>query len=81
MDVQANAFLQHMVRNIVGMLLEVGRGERSTCWSKELLENRDRTAGAITAPANGLFFVKANYPADFGLPESALGPIFLQPYP
>lgn len=80
-DVQANAFLQHMVRNIVGMLLEVGRGGRPPGWARELLQGRDRTAGAVTAPANGLYLVKVNYPAELQLPDSALGPIFLQPYP
>jgi len=79
-DVQANAFLQHMVRNIVGMLLEVGRGMQLPDWGRELLISRDRTAGAITAPAQGLYFVKADYPTEFGLPESDLGPIFLQPF-
>jgi tRNA pseudouridine38-40 synthase len=80
-DVQANAFLQHMVRNIVGMLLEVGRGLRHSDWGRELLSSCDRTAGAVTAPARGLYFAKANYPADYGLPSGPLGPIFLQPYP
>jgi len=80
-DVQANAFLQHMVRNIAGMLLEVGFGAQPASWAQELLENRDRTAGAVTAPARGLFFVKANYPARYDLPDSTLSPIFLQPYP
>jgi tRNA pseudouridine38-40 synthase len=80
-DVQANAFLQHMVRNMVGMLLEVGRGLRHPDWAGEVLTSRDRTTGAVTAPARGLYFARANYPADYGLPQSALGPIFLQPYP
>ena len=80
-DVQANAFLQHMVRTMVGMLLEVGRGVESTDWAKELLQSRDRTAGAKTAPPNGLYFVRANYSAEYNLPESSLGPIFLQHYP
>ncbi|MBT8147563.1 MAG: tRNA pseudouridine(38-40) synthase TruA [Gammaproteobacteria bacterium] len=80
-DIKANAFLQHMVRNIVGALLEVGRGTESAGWVKELLESRDRTAGAVTAPANGLYFVRAGFPAEYDLPESTLGPIFLQPYP
>ena len=80
-DVQANAFLQHMVRNIVGMLLQVGRGDAPVGWSKELLEGRDRTAGPVTAPSNGLYFVRANYPAKYGFPDSELGPLFLQPYP
>lgn len=80
-DIQANAFLQHMVRNIVGMLLEVGKGAREPDWAGELLSGRDRTAGAMTAPAHGLYLVRASYPGQFNLPESSLGPLFLQPYP
>lgn len=52
--VTANAFLQHMVRNIVGMLVAVGRGDRSPGWARELLDGRDRTAGGVAAPAHGL---------------------------
>ncbi len=80
-DVQANAFLQHMVRNIVGMLFEVGHGKRSPDWAAELLRGRDRTAGPVTAPPQGLYLVKVCYPQRFGLPETSLGPLFLQPYP
>lgn len=80
-DVQANAFLQHMVRNIVGMLLEVGKGTQAPGWAGELLRSRDRTAGAMTASPAGLYLVRACYPEPFALPESELGPIFLQPYP
>lgn len=80
-DIQANAFLQHMVRNIVGMLLEVGRGARPALWSLELLRGRDRRLAAKTAPADGLYLVRADYPVAFSLPDSSLGPVFLQPYP
>ncbi|MEX2132247.1 MAG: tRNA pseudouridine(38-40) synthase TruA [Pseudohongiellaceae bacterium] len=80
-DIQANAFLQHMVRNIVGMLLEVGTGRRPAEWSRELLEGRDRKLGAVTAPPDGLYLVKVTYPEAFALPELPLGPMFLQPYP
>ncbi|MBL4820491.1 MAG: tRNA pseudouridine(38-40) synthase TruA [Gammaproteobacteria bacterium] len=80
-DIQANAFLQHMVRNIVGMLLEVGRGERGPNWAGELLQSRDRTAGGVTAPAAGLYLVQVTYPEEYGLPQVELGPSFLRPYP
>ena len=66
--IQANAFLHHMVRNIVGSLLAVGRGERSATWLAELLALRDRAQAAPTAPAGGLVFVGPLYPARFGLP-------------
>lgn len=67
-EVQANAFLHHMVRNIVGSLLPIGRGERPVDWMAELLEGRDRSVAGPTAVADGLFFVGPRYPARFGLP-------------
>ena len=60
-DVEANAFLYHMVRNIVGTLLKVGAGERSPDWVKEVLAKKDRRAGGITVPACGLYLVKVEY--------------------
>ena len=67
-SVQANAFLHHMVRNIVGSLLVVGRGERPPGWICELLDGRDRTQAGPTAPAAGLLFVGPLYPPQWGLP-------------
>jgi len=67
-DVQANAFLHHMVRNIVGSLIEVGRGDRPESWIGELLAGRDRTVAGPTAPAEGLVFLGPSYPAEWGLP-------------
>lgn len=73
-EVQANAFLHHMVRNIVGSLLMVGRGEQPEQWIAELLAGRDRTRAGPTAPSNGLVFLGPRYPAEtvsrFGLPAS-----------
>jgi tRNA pseudouridine38-40 synthase len=68
-DVQANAFLHHMVRNIVGSLVEVGAGARPQAWIGELLAARDRTLAGPTAPPQGLVFNGPLYPARFGLPE------------
>lgn len=68
-EVQANAFLHHMVRNIVGSLLMVGRGEKPESWIAELLQGRDRTVAGPTAPPDGLVFVSPLYPAEWGLPE------------
>ena len=62
-EVQANAFLHHMVRNIVGSLLLVGRGERPREWMGELLAGRDRTVAGPTAPPTGLVFLGPLYPA------------------
>jgi len=65
----ANGFLHHMVRNIVGVLSAIGRGEAEVAWVEELLAIRDRTRGGVTAPPQGLYFVRADYPAAFGLPQ------------
>lgn len=74
-EVQANAFLHHMVRNIVGSLLVVGRGEQPEGWIAQLLAGRDRTVAGPTAPAGGLVFLGPRYPADIasrlGLPAHA----------
>ncbi|MFT4198697.1 MAG: tRNA pseudouridine(38-40) synthase TruA [Pseudoxanthomonas sp.] len=67
-DVQANAFVHHMVRNIVGSLLMVGSGERPEGWIAEVLALRDRTRAGPTAPPQGLVFVGPLYDARWGLP-------------
>ena len=67
-EVEANAFLHHMVRNIVGSLLPVGRGDMPASWLGELLAGRDRERAGPTAPASGLSFVGPRYPAAWGLP-------------
>lgn len=72
-ELQANAFLHHMVRNIVGTLLPIGRGEEPEDWAATLLAGRDRTVAGPTAPAGGLVFLGPRYPAEAGLPaESTL---------
>lgn len=75
LEIQANAFLQHMVRNIVGALLEIGRGEREVVWMQELLLARDRRRGGVTAPPSGLYFLGVEYPAIFDLPDSHSAPL------
>lgn len=67
-EVQANAFLHHMVRNFVGSLLLVGRGEHPEPWVGELLAGRDRIVAGPTAPSNGLVFLGPRYPAEWSLP-------------
>lgn len=69
-EVQANAFLHHMVRNLVGSLLLIGKGEQPVHWMKTLLDGRDRTVAGPTAPAEGLMFLGALYPPEWGLPEA-----------
>ena len=69
-DVSANAFLHHMIRNIVGALVDVGNGRRPRDWPAELLQAADRTRGAATFAADGLYFTGADYDARFGLPPT-----------
>ena len=76
-DIQANAFLHHMVRNIVGTLIAVGRGRCASGWVGELLALKDRTRASDTAPAAGLYLVAVNYPPRFDLQTGAPGPVFL----
>ena len=67
----ANAFLHHMVRNIVGLLMAVGRGRAEPAWAREVLASRDRTLSAATAPADGLYLWHVRYAEGFALPEPA----------
>ncbi|HEC17199.1 MAG TPA: tRNA pseudouridine(38-40) synthase TruA [Sedimenticola sp.] len=68
-DVSANAFLHHMVRNIAGVLMAIGRGDEPVTWSREVLERRDRTQGGVTAPPEGLYLMRVGYPDQFRIPE------------
>jgi len=72
LEVSANGFLYHMVRNIAGSLLKIGSGERPVEWLAELLDLRDREQAAPTASPEGLYFVGARYPEEFDLPTSGL---------
>ena len=76
-EVSANAFVLHMVRNIIGSLMEVGFGRRDPSWIAELLRGKDRRKSAATASPKGLYLVDVCYPEYFGLPLSSGGPIFL----
>lgn len=77
LDIRANAFLQHMVRNIVGALLVVGRGEQPPEWIEELLQAKDRTRAGIAAAADGLYLVQVDYPDRFELPCTSRIPLLL----
>ncbi len=68
-DIEANAFLHHMVRNIAGVLMAIGAGERPVDWATEVLEHRDRTLGGVTAPPSGLYLTGVSYPEQFHLPQ------------
>jgi tRNA pseudouridine38-40 synthase len=74
-EVAANAFLHHMVRNLAGLLIDVGTGDAAPAWAAEVLESRDRRRGAMTAPPDGLYLRAIRYPPAFRLPEAdAHGP-------
>ena len=68
-DIEANAFLHHMVRNIAGVLMAIGAGEHDVDWTRQILETRDRTQGGITASPHGLYLVDVDYAPDYDLPR------------
>ncbi|VAX13068.1 tRNA pseudouridine(38-40) synthase, partial [hydrothermal vent metagenome] len=76
LDICANAFLHHMVRNIAGVLMSIGAGEKPTDWAKTVLEHQDRKKGGMTAAAAGLYLVRVEYDAEFDLPAAALLPCY-----
>jgi tRNA pseudouridine38-40 synthase len=77
-DVTANAFLYHMVRNIAGSLTAVGIGALSVDDFRSVLIGRDRAAAGDTAPAEGLYLVQVRYPDAFALPSTPEGPTLLE---
>ena len=68
LDIMANAFLQHMVRNISGTLVAIGSGEEDVAWAERVLAGRDRTQAGMAAPPHGLTLVRVLYPEAFGIP-------------
>lgn len=74
-EIQANAFLHHMVRNIVGVIIRIGRGLKEPEWMQELLLIKDRKQAAETAPASGLYLIRVEYPSPYIFPESSLNQI------
>lgn len=76
-DIRANAFLHHMVRNIAGVLMTIGAGEREPRWAREVLESRIRRTGGVTAHPFGLYLVQVEYRDEFELPHRYIGPHFL----
>lgn len=76
-DLEANAFLHHMVRNIVGSLLLVGAGLRDASWFFDVFEGKDRTVAGDTAAAAGLYLVGVTYPERFSIPLVGNVPAFI----
>jgi tRNA pseudouridine38-40 synthase len=66
-DVTANAFLHHMVRNIAGVLIAIGCGDQPLNWVSALLAARDRRVGGVTAAPQGLYLVGVRYAPEFDL--------------
>ena len=76
LDVYANAFLHHMVRNIAGVLIWIGRGKEPPSWMLEVLAARDRRHFGVTAPSEGLYLLGVDYPESFAVPASAASPVW-----
>ena len=68
-DIEANAFLHHMVRNIAGVLMTIGAGEQEPVWARQVLQGRDRRLGGVTGSPDGLYLMEVVYPEEFGLPQ------------
>lgn len=77
-QVRADGFLHHMVRNLVGVLLPVGRGRKPLDWPLSVLHAQDRRKAGVTAAASGLYFVRAKY-HHASLPKESAGPDFIEP--
>ena len=78
-DVVANAFLQHMVRNLVGSLLLIGNGRKAPAWLRGVLDSRDRRLAGPTAPAAGLYLTEVQYVRDYGFDSRHRLPWFIAP--
>lgn len=70
LDITANAFLHHMVRNIAGTLVHIGRGEATPEWMGEVIAGRDRRGAGMTAPPHGLYFASVDYRPGFVFPQT-----------
>jgi tRNA pseudouridine38-40 synthase len=81
-DITANAFLHHMARNLVGLLVAIGQGRVPSEHARLRLASRQRDAHVVTVPAAGLYLWSVQYPAAFGLPvDSAMMPPVFAPGP
>lgn len=74
MEIYANAFLHHMVRNIAGVLMAIGANERPVNWAHDVLKSRERARGGVTAPPDGLYLTAVEYPGNHAFPQAASHP-------
>lgn len=75
LDIEANAFLLHMVRNIASMLAQVGRGDQPATWVGDLLAAKNRSTLGPTAPPQALYLAQVRYPPEYDLPGGRLPPV------
>lgn len=78
-ELESSAFLYHMVRNILGVLLPIGEGNKPVSWMQEVLEGRSRSHAGVTAPGDGLHFVGVRFPDKYNIPSQPYGPLLLEP--
>ncbi|MEC8881795.1 MAG: tRNA pseudouridine(38-40) synthase TruA [Pseudomonadota bacterium] len=74
--IEANAFLHHMIRNMMGVLIEIGRGDKPVSWALDVLRAQDRTQAGVTAPPQGLYLCQVSY----GLPWANRFPLAMDPF-
>ena len=77
MTIEANAFLHHMVRNIAGVLINIGYGKEKPVWAKRVLDAHDRTKGSVTAPPHGLYLLNVEYPGKYLFPDAKSRTLYL----
>lgn len=80
LDIKADAFLHHMVRNIMGALLAIGENKYPSSWLKTVIESKNRSEAWITAPPNGLYLVEVGYPDRWQIPSGLRLPWFLNEF-
>jgi tRNA pseudouridine38-40 synthase len=76
-DVRASAFLHHMVRNLAGVLMAIGAGDKPVAWAETVLRGGERRQGGVTAHPYGLYLVNVEYPEQYQVPARYIGPHFL----
>ncbi len=77
LEIEADAFLHHMVRNIAGVLIAIGEGKADVSWCREVLDAKDRRQGGVTAKPEGLYLTGVRYPDEFDIPYDPSAPIIL----